>query len=60
MDSPHKKAQATREANTAARAVWYEEQTAAKRAARPALQRVTESRTLPLRSCWRRQSSLRS
>ena len=43
MDKAHIKAQATREANTAARAAWFEEQTAAKRAARLALQRVTES-----------------
>lgn len=43
MDNPHEKAQATREANLAARTVWYEEQAAAKRAARLTLQRVTES-----------------
>lgn len=43
MDNPHEKAQATREANNAARTALYAEQAAAKRAARLALQRVTES-----------------
>lgn len=43
MDKAHAQAQATREANTAARTALYQEQTAAKRAARLALQRVTES-----------------
>ena len=43
MDNSHKKAQATREANVAARTALYAEQAAAKRAARLALQRVTES-----------------
>ncbi len=43
MDKSHVKARATRELNLSARAAWYEEQTAAKRAARLALQRVTES-----------------
>lgn len=43
MDKAHAQAQATRAANTATRAVWYEEQAAAKKAARLALQRVTEN-----------------
>lgn len=43
MDETHKKAQTTREANLAARTVLYKEQAAAKRTARIALQRVTES-----------------
>lgn len=43
MDNPYKRAQATREANAAARSALYAEQAAAKRAARLALQRVTES-----------------
>lgn len=43
MDKAHAQAQATREANIAARTALYEEQAAAKRAARLALQRVTES-----------------
>lgn len=43
MDKVHAQAQATREGNIAARTAWYEEQTAARRAARLALQRVTES-----------------
>ncbi|MEY8419502.1 hypothetical protein AALA83_09500 [Oscillospiraceae bacterium 44-5] len=42
MDKSHVKAQATHEANLAARTAWYEEQTAARRVARLALQRVTE------------------
>lgn len=37
------KAKATREANAAAQSALYEEQAAAKRASRLALQRVTES-----------------
>ena len=43
MDKAHARSQATREANIAARTALYEEQAAAKRAARLALQRVTES-----------------
>ena len=43
MDKAHKQASATRGRNQAARAAWMEEQAAAKRAARLALQRVTES-----------------
>lgn len=43
MDDAHKKAQATRERNLEARTALYQEQAAAKRAARLALQRVTES-----------------
>ena len=42
MDNAHKKAQATREQNLEARTALYQEQAAAKRAARLALQRVTE------------------
>lgn len=42
MDDAHKKAQATRARNLEARAAIYREQTAAMRAARLALQRVTE------------------
>lgn len=42
MDKAHAQAQATRQANLAARTAWYNEQTAAKRAARLAIQRVTE------------------
>ena len=45
MDKAHTQARATREANIAARTALYQEQTAAKRAARLALQRVTESPT---------------
>lgn len=43
MDNSHKKAQTTKEANAATRSALYAEQAAAKRAARLALQRVTES-----------------
>ena len=43
MDKSHVKAQATREANLAARTAWYQEQTTARRVARLALQRVTEN-----------------
>lgn len=43
MYKAHIKAQATRERNLAARTVLYEEQAAAKKSARLALQRVTES-----------------
>ena len=43
MDKAHTQAQATRERNLAARTALYQEQTAAKKAARLALQRVTES-----------------
>lgn len=43
MDKAHAQAQTTREANAAARSALYAEQAAAKRAARLALQRVTES-----------------
>lgn len=43
MDKAHTQAQATKEANLAARTALYEEQAAAKRAARLALQRVAES-----------------
>lgn len=43
MDKSHVKAQATREANLAARTAWYEEQAAARRVARLALQRVTDN-----------------
>lgn len=42
MDTAHEKAKATRESNLAAQTARMEEQTAAKRAARLALQRVTE------------------
>ena len=43
MDEAHKQAQTTRERNLAARTALCEEQTAAKRVARTALQRVTEN-----------------
>lgn len=43
MDKAHTQAQATRERNLAARAAGIEEQTAAKRAARLALQRDRKS-----------------
>ena len=43
MDKSHAQARATREAHLAARTALCQEQTAAKRAARLALQRVTES-----------------
>lgn len=42
MDDSHKKAQATRLRNEAARAAKWREETEAKRAARQALQRVLE------------------
>lgn len=42
MDEAHKRAQATRERNQEARTALYQEQAAAKRAARLALQRVIE------------------
>lgn len=43
MDEAHKRAQATRKRNLEARAAMYREQAEAMRAARLALQRVTES-----------------
>lgn len=43
MDKSHAQAQATRAANLAAQTARMEEDTAARRAARLALQRVTES-----------------
>ena len=43
MDDAHKKTQATRKRNLEARTDLYQEQAEAKRAARLALQRVTES-----------------
>lgn len=43
MDESHKKAQATRERNLAAQAALSEERVSSKRAARLALQRVTEN-----------------
>lgn len=43
MDKAHEQARATREANLAAQIARHEEQTAAKRVARLALQRVTEN-----------------
>lgn len=43
MDKAHEKAKATRESNLAAQTARMEEQTAAKQAARLALQRVTEN-----------------
>ena len=43
MDETHIKAQATRAANLAAQTARMEEQTAARRAARSALQRVIEN-----------------
>jgi len=42
MDEAHKKAQATRERNLESRTALYQEQAAAKRAERLALQRVIE------------------
>lgn len=43
MDKAHTQAQATRQANMAAQTARIEEQTAARRTARLALQRVTEN-----------------
>lgn len=43
MDEAHRKAQATRQRNQEARSALYQEQAAAVRAARMALQRVLES-----------------
>ena len=50
MDESHKKAQATRERNLAAQAALSEERVSSKRAARLALQRVTENPDAPCRA----------